>query len=918
MKTDKLLLERIKKDIKKAEVVSFDIFDTLLVRPYIQPTDLFVHMEKAYDRPGFAAERRDAERRTRIRHRELEDITLDMIYDEIDDEFKDMKQKELDWEEMVLRANPELKQVYDYVKAQGKKIVITSDMYLPAEFLAKVLRREGFDGWDKLYVSNERNLCKNSGSIYRCVIRDYNINPELILHIGDNQRADALAAEKCGLRVVLYERVVQQYIFHNRQVADFYNQTMSNFNASAFLGMMAFFWQQKRCNGEKDDYWYELGYNIAGPLALGYMRFVETEAIKNNIDHLLFVARDGYTLQKVFNTFNQTLKNTYVYANGSINRITSLEASNIDHCRHIINFFSDISDEVRNLAETTILVTEGDYKQFIERHKDLLRELSQPFFINYQNYVNGHVKKGERMAVVDSMARTFSSLELLEKFTGSKILGLYWTYAKTQAADKFNFETFSHTIADENTVFAKSNINIFTKNWDIMEFFFSSPEQPIKYIKEDGTPQYEQNSNKYKLRRAKIYPLISQGMVQFAQDFRDFWAGLSVSLDFDLLIKWINCFLSCPSRQDLAQFAKVPFYFGDNDDLVRSIFGQRIGNLSLKDLFYRKEVNGNSKKTKILGLTFRSKQISGGKFISKKLFGLVKKVKTDTSIKRYIAGIKIGSSKAMKVDNSRLWMIIDTVTEKVLRSLTVALLHQKTFGEFRNKHEGQSVVLVGAGPSVSCFSPVKNAVYVGLNRAYLLDKVHFDYLFTIDKGGLDTGSEQFHDGFLNYDCVKFIGDQNLGLSYQIPQHIGNGISSVRRYKTNAGFSRGKFTLDIDSEPLFNSVSTSIQAMQFILFTNPKKVYVVGIDCTNASKQHFVGSAYDNTKRNENAANNDANHIKAWKSLKHFLAIYYPQTEIIVVNPVGLRGIFHDVYTRSYLDKHPEIEIDTVEIFDEKD
>jgi len=118
----KLFLDTVKKSIDKAQVVSFDIFDTLLLRPYIKPTDVFVHMERALERPGFATERVDAERRTRIRHRELEDITLDMIYDEIDDEYRDMKQRELDWEEMVLRANPEMKAVYDYAKARGAKV----------------------------------------------------------------------------------------------------------------------------------------------------------------------------------------------------------------------------------------------------------------------------------------------------------------------------------------------------------------------------------------------------------------------------------------------------------------------------------------------------------------------------------------------------------------------------------------------------------------------------------------------------------------------------------------------------------------------------------------------------------------------------------------------------------------------------
>ena len=182
---------------------------------------------------------------------------------------------------------------------------------------------------------------------------------------------------------------------------------------------------------------------------------------------------------------------------------------------------------------------------------------------------------------------------------------------------------------------------------------------------------------------------------------------------------------------------------------------------------------------------------------------------------------------------------------------------------------------------------------------------------------MDLGQENYQEGFFKYDCIKFIGDQNMGPEYQIPQSLGNGDSNVRRYKTSSNFSPANFALDIDTCALKNSASTSIQAMQFILFTNPKRVYVVGIDCTNSLKQHFVGGAYDNSLRNENVVENDRQHIQAWKDLKVFVNTYYPETEIIVVNPVGLRGIFRDVYTHEYLDKHPEIDQDGIEIIDEK-
>ena len=56
----------------------------------------------------------------------------------------------------------------------------------------------------------------------------------------------------------------------------------------------------------------------------------------------------------------------------------------------------------------------------------------------------------------------------------------------------------------------------------------------------------------------------------------------------------------------------------------------------------------------------------------------------------------------------------------------------------------------------------------------------------------------------------------------------------------------------------------------------------------------------------------------WKRIKNFIRTYYPETEVVVINPVGLKGIFRDVYTKSYLQKHPEIDPETVEIFEQEE
>lgn len=239
------------------------------------------------------------------------------------------------------------------------------------------------------------------------------------------------------------------------------------------------------------------------------------------------------------------------------------------------------------------------------------------------------------------------------------------------------------------------------------------------------------------------------------------------------------------------------------------------------------------------------------------------------------------------------WDLRNMQFHDIAKLIATAELHKSTFAGYRNKFAGKNIVLVGAGPSLKKFKPIKDAIYVGLNRAFLYDAVKFDFLFSIDKAGID----QIYDQFIEYQAVKFLGDQNLGPMYQIPESVINKIKDVKRYKTDAGFS-SQFATDIEYMPLGNFNTVSLQAMQFILYTNPAKIYLVGIDCSNAG--HFTDNTknhikdFDIEKRGENLTQWANISVEFWKELQKFAQTYYPETEIISVNPVGLRGIFTDL------------------------
>ena len=266
--------------------------------------------------------------------------------------------------------------------------------------------------------------------------------------------------------------------------------------------------------------------------------------------------------------------------------------------------------------------------------------------------------------------------------------------------------------------------------------------------------------------------------------------------------------------------------------------------------------------------------------------------------------------KLLQANNNRL-------LHGVQRSITTAVLHQYSFGEYKYKHSNENIVLLGAGPTLNNYVPLKNAKYVGTNRTFLYDKVKLDYLFAIDKAGI----EQYYEEFLAYkgnNCVKFIGDQNLGKNFQIPESI-IAKSNGRRYKTNAKLMNKSFTLDIDTQPLVNFATVSLQALQFILFTKPAKVYLVGIDCNASTAGYFLGETFNVRTRGEIPSVTDASQLKQWTSIKSFVEIYYPETEIISVNPVGLRGVFRDVYTESYLKANPQLveQLETIDVINEE-
>ena len=252
----------------------------------------------------------------------------------------------------------------------------------------------------------------------------------------------------------------------------------------------------------------------------------------------------------------------------------------------------------------------------------------------------------------------------------------------------------------------------------------------------------------------------------------------------------------------------------------------------------------------------------------------------------------------MSILKNKVKKIITDLIDENSYHVMAYMKNKEAFGHMKGVNNGKSIVLCGAGPSLKEYEPISNAIHVALNRAILYEKVKFDYMIADDWDGIDFIQKEVTD----YQCQKFFG-MCIGADYgrRIPNLFiqkNNASSYVTdSYYIRNGFD-SKFVVDIDSHAVGNMPNIALEAMQILLFTNPEKIYLVGCDCSSG---HFVQPSSLSKERIKNqekdlkkCISGDAT-INKWLELKEFAKFFYPETEIVSINPVGLKGIFTDVY-----------------------
>ena len=216
---------------------------------------------------------------------------------------------------------------------------------------------------------------------------------------------------------------------------------------------------------------------------------------------------------------------------------------------------------------------------------------------------------------------------------------------------------------------------------------------------------------------------------------------------------------------------------------------------------------------------------------------------------------------------------------------SLAVHYNTSFQEYRGIYEGKDIYIVGCGPTAKFYMPKEDneSIYIGVNRAFKDDRFSFDYLFAQDQ--MEEGMADFLS-YRNESCVKFIAIiPHEDCDFKVTDSSSLMKESVRYVL--AGKRMGNIPSDISVEPVADLCGTVFSALQFALFTNPRRIFLVGFDCS-------TGNTMKNSKENYNYQ------LKGWNMIKSHLVSTKRNNTIVSINPVGLKDVFQDMYTREYL------------------
>ena len=494
--------------IQQADIISFDLFDTLVTRTVFSYTDIFdilsINLEnEGIHIPDFSSLRLQFEkelskssspRLSDIYNKVLEVSGVDNITAD------ELAEREFRIDQSTIITRKDMCDLVRDIISNGKKVVITTDCYYSLDQVKSVIEKAGIIGLDDVLVSCEYGTYK-AQNLFGVLKEKY--PDKSILHIGDDVYADVEKSKAYGIDSFHIYSGAEMFEslgglgFEDDIVSLSDRIKVGMFNADIFNSPFVFEDDDRRVSAGTS---YDVGYLFCAPMISDFMLWMKEQIDELGIEKMLFCSRDGYLPDKLFRLISHEDNAVYFYASRTAAIRSGMENKTDLEYVDSMKYFG-----TKEQALKTRYGIEVENADCINMDAQILKR-SAMLRKNYKKYIDTFRFGSGIIGMFDFVAKGTTQM-YLQKLFSQHVIGMYFLQLEPEFMADKGLDIKPFYTEDE-----KNGSAIF-ENYYILETILTSPESQLVEFDETGKPIYAEETRSR--RDITVFVNAQEGIISY-------------------------------------------------------------------------------------------------------------------------------------------------------------------------------------------------------------------------------------------------------------------------------------------------------------------------------------------------------------------------------------------------------------------